>query len=163
MTANKIDTAFIFLLFCFCRRLWRCVNVSQGSVDVTRLPSRLSFEHNVQMGHRLTKRLSRHQFYLPPSVPRGGSKLRVCSLRRFFGSCILWGASIVISVDISVDASVDTSVATRSILDRCSTDARPILDQCSTDARPILDRCYGEMSLEYRPMHRPLLGRYLSV
>ena len=33
------------------------------------------------------------------------------------GSCILWGASIVISVDISVDASVDLSVATRLIID----------------------------------------------
>ena len=41
------------------------------------------------------------------------------------GSCILWGASIVISVDISVDASVDMSVATRSSIDRVSVDIRP--------------------------------------
>ena len=44
--------------------------------------------------------------------------LTVCKL---LGSCILWGASIVVSVDISV--------ATWSILDRYSTDARPILDR----------------------------------
>ena len=41
------------------------------------------------------------------------------------GSCILWGASIVISVDMSVDASVDVSVATRSSIDRVSVDTRP--------------------------------------
>ena len=71
----------------------------------------------------------------------------------------------MISVDISVDASVDISVATWSILDRYSTNGRPILDRYSTDTRPMLDRGEGEMSLEYRPisMHRPLVGRYLSV
>ena len=36
------------------------------------------------------------------------------------GSCILWEASIVLSVDISVDASVDMSVATRSSIGRYS-------------------------------------------
>ena len=40
--------------------------------------------------------------------------------RHVVGSCILWGASIVISADISVDASIDMSVATRSSIGRYS-------------------------------------------
>ena len=57
----------------------------------------------------------------------------------------LMGASIVISVDISVDASVDMSVATRSILNRYSTDARPMLDRYSINVRLMLDLCYNRV------------------
>ena len=69
----------------------------------------------------------------------------------------------MISVYISVDASVDISVATRSILDRCSTDARPMLDRYSTDARVKcrlnIDRCIDRYSVDIFPsMYRPIVS-----
>ena len=69
---------------------------------------------------------------------------------RVLGSCILWGASIVISVDISVDASVDMSVATRSSIDRVSVDTRPRY-------RPTV----GRVSVEYRPCVDLHVGQYV--
>lgn len=77
----KHRTLFTFpCCFWLCRKLWRRVNVSQGPANVTWLPSKVSVQHHVQMGHRLTKRLPCHQFYVSPSLPGGGSQLRVRSL-----------------------------------------------------------------------------------
>ena len=91
-----------------------------------------------------------------------------------FGSCILWGASFVISVDMLVDASVDMSVTTRSSIDRVSVDTRPrywptvsrILAVCRSTRRPICvltDMVVISLTLgRYLINTLPIVYRYLT-
>ena len=63
----------------------------------------------------------------------------------------------MISDDISVDASVDISVATRSILDRCSTDGRPM--HARVKCRLTIDRSIDRYSVDIFPFDRRCTGR----